>query len=125
MVQFEASQFRPSRSLISSYTSLHSPSVITLGRTIPSYRVALEEEIKAWKGFQDALRAPDREVFENLLDQCRLYASAGSMAVRPKIIEAMFMTVLFAHHKMLKEFGSIIQQIREEKTALDNESERG
>lgn len=92
-----------------------------MGRTIPSYRLALEEEIKAWKGFQDALRAPDREIFENLLDQCRLYASAGSMAVRPKIIEAMFMTVLFAHHKMLKELSSIIQQIHEEKTALDNE----
>ena len=92
-----------------------------MGRTIPSYRVALEEEVKAWRGFQDALRAPDREVFENLLDQCRLYASAGSMAVRPKIIEAMFMTVLFAHHKMLKELSSIIQQIHEEKTALNNE----
>jgi len=92
-----------------------------LGRTIPSYRLALEEEIKAWKGFQDALRAPDREIFENLLDQCRLYASAGSMAVRPKIIEAMFMTALFAHHKMLKELSSIVQQIHEEKTALGNE----
>jgi len=43
------------------------------------------------------------------------------MAVRPKIIEAMFMTALFAHHKMLKEFSSIIQQIREEKTALNNQ----
>jgi len=92
-----------------------------LGRTIPSYRLALEEEIKAWKGFQDALRAPDREVFEDLLDQCRLYASAGGMAVRPKIIEAMFMTALFAHHKMLKELSSIVQQIREERTALSDE----
>ena len=92
-----------------------------MGRTIPSYRVALEEEVKAWKGFQDALRTPDREIFENMLDQCRLYASAGGMAVRPKIIEAMFMTVLFAHHKMLKELSSIIRQIREEKTALNNE----
>jgi len=87
--------------------------------------VALEEEVKAWRGFQDALRAPDREVFENLLDQCRLYASAGSMAVRPKIIEAMFMTVLFAHHKMLKELSSIIQQIHEEKTVLNNEPKEG
>ena len=93
-----------------------------MGRTIPSYRVALEEEVKAWKGFQDALRAPDREIFENLLDQCRLYASAGSMAVRPKIIEAMFMTALFAHHKMLKELSGIIKQIREEKITLDNGS---
>jgi len=93
-----------------------------LGRTIPSYRVALEEEVKAWKGFQDALRAPDREIFENLLDQCRLYASAGGMAVRSKIIEAMFMTALFAHHKMLKEISGIVQQIREEKIALDNAS---
>jgi len=91
-----------------------------LGRTIPSYRVALEEEVKAWKGFQDSLRASDREIFENMLDQCRLYASAGSMAVRPKIIEAMFMTVLFAHHKMLKELNSIVQKILEEKTALNN-----
>jgi len=91
-----------------------------LGRTIPSYRVALEEEVKAWKGFQDALRTPDREIFENMLDQCRLYASAGSMAVRPKMIEAMFMTVLFAHHKMLKELNSIVQKIIE-KTALNNE----
>jgi len=84
--------------------------------------MALEEEVKAWKGFQDALRAPDREIFENLLDQCRLYASAGSMAVRPKIIEAMFMTALFAHHKMLKELSGIIKQIREEKITLDNGS---
>ena len=43
------------------------------------------------------------------------------MAVRPKIIEAMFMTILFAHHKMLKELSSIIQQILEERTVLDNE----
>jgi len=92
-----------------------------LGRTIPSYRVALEEEVKAWKGFQDALRAPDREIFEDMLDQCRLYASAGSMGVRPKIIEVMFMTVLFAHHKMLKELSSIVQQIHEEKAELNNE----
>jgi len=95
-----------------------------LGRTIPSYRVALEEEVKAWKGFQDALRAPDREIFENMLDQCRLYASAGSMAVRSKIIEAMFMTALFAHHKMLKELSGIIKQIREEKNTLDNGSKK-
>lgn len=91
-----------------------------MGRTIPSYRVVLEEEVKAWRGFQDALRAPDREVFENLLDQCRLYASAGSMAVRPKIIEVMFMTILFAHHKMLKELSSILKQIHEEKAAQDD-----
>jgi len=91
-----------------------------LGRTIPSYRLVLEEEVKAWRGFQDALRAPDREVFENLLDQCRLYASAGSMAVRPKIIEVMFMTILFAHHKMLKELSSILKQIHEEKNELES-----
>jgi len=46
------------------------------------------------------------------------------MAVRSKIIEAMFMTALFAHHKMLKELSGIIKQIREEKNTLDNGSKK-
>jgi hypothetical protein len=51
-----------------------------MGKTVESYRMALEDEIGRWKGFEKALRTEDREAFEELMDACRNYASAGSNA---------------------------------------------
>ena len=53
-----------------------------MGKTIESYRIALEDEISRWQGFSKALRKEDREAFEALMDACRLFASAGSNALR-------------------------------------------
>ena len=39
-----------------------------MGKTVPSYRIALEGEINRWSGFVFALRKPDREVFGELMD---------------------------------------------------------
>jgi hypothetical protein len=51
-----------------------------MGKTIESYRMALEDEINRWNGFQKALRTEDRVAFEALMDGCRSFASAGSNA---------------------------------------------
>jgi hypothetical protein len=51
-----------------------------MGKTVESYRMALEDEIGRWKVFEKALRTEDREAFEELMDACRNYASAGSNA---------------------------------------------
>ena len=51
-----------------------------MGKTVPSYRVALDHEIQRWNGFARALRQDDREVFEQLMDICKNYASAASKA---------------------------------------------
>jgi hypothetical protein len=43
-----------------------------MGKTVPSFRMALEFEIERWKGFKKALtREEDREAFEELMDMCR------------------------------------------------------
>jgi len=42
-----------------------------MGRTIPSWRIVLEEELKRWEKFKDALRIEERIVFEDLMDECR------------------------------------------------------
>jgi len=39
--------------------------------------MALEAEINRWSGFAKALRRPEREAFEDLMDMCR----SNSMAV--------------------------------------------
>ena len=35
-----------------------------MGKTVESYRMALEGEISRWNGFDRTLRRPDREVFD-------------------------------------------------------------
>ena len=51
-----------------------------MGKTVPSYRMALEAEIARWRGFGKALRVEEREAFEAIMDACRSYASSGSNA---------------------------------------------
>ena len=62
---------------------------VNMGRTIPSYRMAIDIEISKWKTFRDALRKPGKDMFENTLLRSKLYASASGMAVRPVALEAM------------------------------------
>jgi len=70
-----------------------------LGKTVPSYRVALDHEIQRWNGFAKVLRQNDREVFEQLMDICKNYASAASNATRPVLFEAMVMSILLDQKK--------------------------
>lgn len=82
-----------------------------MGRTIPSWRMLLEEEFKRWKKFQEALRIDERAIFEDLMDECRRYASAAGAATFPVKTEGMFLSVLFSQHKRLKELYDKIDQI--------------
>jgi len=82
-----------------------------MGRTIPSWRMMLEEELKRWEKFRDALRIDEREIFEDLMDECRRYASAAGAATFPVKTEGMFLSVLFSHHKSLKELRDKVEQL--------------
>ena len=72
-----------------------------MGKTVESYRMALEDEIRRWNGFTKALRTEDREAFEALMDACRLFASAGSNATQPILFESMVMSILLFQQKKL------------------------
>jgi hypothetical protein len=72
-----------------------------MGKTVETYRMALDDEIRRWKGFANALRKEDREAFEALMDACRGYASAGSNAVQPILFEPMIMSMLLSQQVRL------------------------
>ncbi len=72
-----------------------------MGKTIESYRMALDREVQRWSGFARALRKDDREAFEQLIDICRNYASAGSNATRPVLFEPMVLSILVDQQKCL------------------------
>jgi hypothetical protein len=65
-----------------------------MGKTVESYRMALEDEINRWKGFEKALRIEDKKAFDALMDACRSFASAGSNATQPILFEPMVMSIL-------------------------------
>lgn len=82
-----------------------------MGRTVPSYRQALEAEITRWEGFRKALRSDDLKNFDKMMNACRMYASAGSMATRPILAEAMFMSVLLSQQKELTEIRKSLERL--------------
>lgn len=89
-----------------------------MGRTIPSWRMVVEAEVERLKKFQDSLRLEDKIIFKDLLNQCRLYASAASALASPVKETPLIISMLFAHHKKLTELEKLIAG-KEENTSTD------
>ena len=71
----------------------------------------MEGEIERWRSFRKALRKEDAEAFDRMMDACRLFASAGSMATRPSMLEAMFMSILLQQEKRLTELREKLDKL--------------
>jgi hypothetical protein len=84
-----------------------------MGKTVESYRLALDTEIQSWNGFVKALRTDDREAFEQLTDACRNHASAGSNATRPEMFEPMVMSILLEQQKRLNRLEKELVAVKQ------------
>jgi hypothetical protein len=84
-----------------------------VGRTVESYRMALDREAQRWSGFARALRKDDRIAFDQLMDICRNYASASSNSTRPILFEPMVMSILLHQQKLLNRLEKMLNAKRE------------
>jgi len=82
-----------------------------MGRTIPSFRIALEMEKEDWKSFRNALDKSDRKKFDEMFDIPRLYTSACSYAVQPVRLYPILMSILLYHYKQLTECIKEVERI--------------
>ena len=73
------------------------------GRTIPSWRMVVEAEIAKLRKFQDFLRTDDKLVFQDLVNQCKLYAPYASTMVSTIKEVPLFISMLFGQHKRIIE----------------------
>jgi hypothetical protein len=76
--------------------------MVIVGKTVESYRMALEGEISRLNGFVRALRKDDREAFEEMMDMSRGYASESSNATNPILFEPFIMSILLAQQKRIQ-----------------------
>ncbi len=73
-----------------------------MGKTVESYRMALESEIYRWNGFARALRIEEKEAFDALMDACRNHASAASNATNPILFEPMAISIMLQQQMRLQ-----------------------
>lgn len=81
-----------------------------MGRTVPSWRLVVEAEVQKLRRFGNVLRRQDKEIFEDMLDQCKLYASAAGSIASPVKEFPLVISMLFAHHKKLNELEALIKE---------------
>ena len=83
-----------------------------MGKTVESYRMALEDEISRWGGFEKALRLEDKEAFDALMDACRSFASAGSNATMPILFDPMVMSILLSLQKKVSRLEKALDAVK-------------
>jgi hypothetical protein len=83
-----------------------------MGKTVESYRMAMEDEISRWSGFAKALRLEDKEAFNALMDACRSFASAGSNATNPILFEPMVMSILLLLQKKISRLEKALDAVK-------------
>lgn len=84
-----------------------------MGRTIPSFRIALDREQREWKSFRCMLDRSEKELFDKMFDIPRLYLSACSYSVQTVRLYPILMSILLHCHKQLAECLDQIDQIEE------------
>ena len=73
-----------------------------MGRTIPSFRQLLEIEKLDWSTFKKLLPAKkDRQVFDEIFENAKLYTSYLGNASNPIVLESVIMGVIFHNYKQL------------------------
>src|SRR5437016_14325162 len=87
-----------------------------MGRTIPSWRLVANDEIERIGRFMLFLRVEDKEIFDDLLRQCKHYAPyASTMASVVKEVPLMF-SMLFGQHKMIWELEKRLAKLEANQT---------
>lgn len=85
-----------------------------MGKTMPSFRIALESEIGSWRSYRKALKKGDRTVFDQLMGHTRAHASASGNAVRTSLLEPMVLSILIEQQKAISRLRDELDRLRME-----------
>ncbi len=72
-----------------------------MGRTVPSFRVLLEEIIVELSVFRRALRGEDKVAFDSLMNKARKHASSCTVAPTLDPMDSVFLSILIEQEKEL------------------------
>ena len=70
-----------------------------MGRSVPTYRMTIEEIISEWSRFRRALRKEDQGAFDRVMNHAREHASAASYQASADPVEMIFLSILIELEK--------------------------
>jgi hypothetical protein len=80
-----------------------------LGRTVPSFRLALAEEESEWREYRKYLDKSERKDFDEMFAIPRLYLAACSGSVKVARIFPIFMSIALHHYKELLQIAEQLE----------------
>ena len=84
-----------------------------MGRTVATYRLALESMAQQWNDFRRALRSGDREAFDALMNRARMHASAATYAISLDPTESALLSMLLEHEKEILALRKELEKARD------------
>lgn len=84
--------------------------LIQLGRTIRTFREAVDIESAKWKTFRRQLKPDDRERLDKIFDHARMHADSGTVISIPHKIDVVFMSVLIEMQRRIEELESTLSR---------------
>ncbi len=70
-----------------------------MGRTVPSFRMLLEEIVLELSVFKRALRGEDKDAFDSLMNKARTHASSCTVTPMLEPTDAVFLSILVEQEK--------------------------
>ena len=80
-----------------------------MGRTVPSFRMLLEDIIIELSVFKRALRGEDKIAFDNLMNKARQHASSCTVTPMLEPMDAVILSILVEQEK---EISSLKEALR-------------
>lgn len=81
-----------------------------MGRTVLPFNQVLEQEFASWAKFRRALRKEDQEAFDALFGAAKYHVAAASYASQLNPLEAIFLSILIEHQKILDALQARLAQ---------------
>jgi hypothetical protein len=91
-----------------------------MGRSVPTYRMKLEEMIAELSPYRRALREEDRPAFDALMNRARRYASAAGYQAAADPMETAVLSMLLGLEKEMEQVKGAMENGRDgQKMAVD------
>ncbi len=78
-----------------------------MGRTVPSFRMQLEEIILELSIFRRALRREEKDAFDSLMNKARKHVSSSTVAPTLEPMDAVFLSILIEQQMEIKSLREV------------------
>jgi hypothetical protein len=73
----------------------------SMGRTVPTFTMVLQQEMESWSKFRRGLRREDQDALDDLFRAARLQLAGSAYAARPIPFESIVMAMLVAQQRRI------------------------